>query len=34
MDQVFKDNQKEFPGIYWQSFASREGYMRLYPTAK
>ncbi len=34
LDEVFKKNRQEYPGIYWQSFGSRNGYLRVYPAAK
>ena len=34
LDEVFKRNRQEFPGIYWQSFGSRNGYLRVYPAAR
>lgn len=34
LDDVFRENAEKFPEIYWQSFASRDGYMRIYPTAR
>ena len=34
LDEIFKKNRQEFPGIYWQSFGSRNGYLRVYPAAR
>lgn len=34
LDPVFKENQKEFPDIYWQTFGSQDGYMRVFPTTR
>ena len=34
LDEIFKKNGQEFPGIYWQSFGSRNGYLRVYPAAR
>lgn len=31
LDLTFKANARRFPGIYWQSFGSQEGVMRVYP---
>ncbi|XP_059090756.1 voltage-dependent calcium channel subunit alpha-2/delta-2-like isoform X2 [Tigriopus californicus] len=34
LDSVFKENQKAFPDIYWQTFGSQDGYMRVFPTTR
>jgi len=34
LDEIFRENAEKFPVIYWQSFASNEGYMRMFPAAR
>ena len=34
LEEVFKDNRKSYPEIYWQSFGSQKGMLRIYPLAR
>ncbi|XP_040580279.1 voltage-dependent calcium channel subunit alpha-2/delta-2 isoform X4 [Lepeophtheirus salmonis] len=34
LDDVLKDNYKKYPGVYWQSFGSQTGFLRVYPAAR
>ncbi len=34
LDRAFKENLDKFPDIYWQSFGSQDGFMRVYPAAR
>ena len=34
LDETFKANAARFPGIYWQSFGSQEGVLRMYPASQ
>ena len=29
LDKTFKENVEKYPGIYWQSFGSQEGILRM-----
>ena len=34
LDETFKSNAAKYPGIYWQSFGTQEGVMRVYPASQ
>ena len=34
LEKVFLENRRDYPDIYWQSFGSQEGVMRIYPLAR
>merc|ERR1712223_1639134 len=34
LDETFKANSEKYPGIYWQTFGSQEGILRVYPASK
>ena len=34
LDETFKANMRRYPGIYWQSFGSQEGILRMYPASQ
>lgn len=34
LDATFKENAKRFPDVYWQSFGSQEGVLRVYPASQ
>ena len=34
LEEVFLENRKNYPKIYWQSFGSQKGVLRIYPLAR
>ena len=34
LDATFKANAKRYPGVYWQTFGSQDGVLRVYPASQ
>jgi hypothetical protein len=34
LDATFKANAERYPGVYWQTFGSQDGVLRVYPASK
>ena len=34
MEEAFLENRKQYPNIYWQSFGSQKGVLRIFPLAR
>ena len=34
LDETFKNNAAKHPGIYWQSFGTQEGILRVFPASQ
>ena len=34
LEEVFLENRKNYTKIYWQSFGSQKGVLRIYPLAR
>ena len=34
LDATFKANAKRYPDIYWQTFGSQDGVLRVYPASQ
>ena len=34
MEEAFLENRNQYPNIYWQSFGSQKGVLRIFPLAR
>ena len=34
LEEAFMKNREDYPDIYWQSFGSQKGMLRIYPLAR
>ena len=34
LEEAFMKNRDDYPDIYWQSFGSQKGMLRIYPLAR